>query len=78
MLCGVAPFRLVLHRFVLLLVHLHFAVCSGRNMFFSSQPMGLACSSRENASLRVELDLIRHNELDLTRFLQGSRTPFKI
>ena len=55
MLCGIAPFRFVLIRFVLLPVHLHLAVCLGRNMFFSSQPMGSARSFSENATLRVEL-----------------------
>ena len=54
-LCGIAPFRFVLFRFVLLPVHLHLAVCLGRNMFFSSQPMCSARSSRENATLRGEL-----------------------
>ena len=54
-LCGNAPFRFVLIRFVSLPVHLHLAVCLGRNMFFSSQPMGSARSSSENATLRVEL-----------------------
>ena len=54
-LCGIAPFQFVLFRFVLLPVHLHLAVCLGRNMFFSSQPMCSARSSRENATLRGEL-----------------------
>ena len=54
-LCGIAAFLFVLFRFVLLPVHLHLAVCLGRNMFFSSQPMGSARSSSENATLRVEL-----------------------
>ena len=51
--CCVVSHRLF--RLVLLLVHLHFAVCSGRNMFFRSQPMDSARGSRENATLRVEL-----------------------
>ena len=54
-LYGIAPFRFVLIGFVSLPVHLHLAVCLGRNMFFSSQPMGSARSSSENATLRVEL-----------------------
>ena len=59
-LCRVVWCRTVLFRLVLLLVHLHFAVCSGRNMFFRSQPMDSARGSRENATLRVELQENRY------------------
>ena len=61
-LCRVVWCRTVLFRLVLLLVHLHFAVCSGRNMFFRSQPMDSARGSRENATLRVELQENNHIE----------------